>query len=92
MLNVSIKKQVFFAVGLLLSTLMISTSQMMQYGARFFYWWFATTDPALSERAFKLYRTTQRSRKAFRMLKVLRLVHMKFSLVSFFLCSERGAS
>ena len=43
---------------------------MMQYGARFFYWWFATTDPALSQRAFKLYRTTQRSRKAFRMLKV----------------------
>eukprot|EP00903_Cladosiphon_okamuranus_P010800 g10203.t1 len=46
-------------------------TKMMQYGARFFYWWFATTDPALSERAFKLYRTTQRSRKAFRMLKVL---------------------
>lgn len=42
----------------------------MQYGARFFSWWFATTDPALSQRAFKLYRTTQRSRKAFRMLKV----------------------
>eukprot|EP00752_Nemacystus_decipiens_P006732 g6053.t2 len=46
-------------------------TKMMQYGARFFYWWFATTDPALSQRAFKLYRTTQRSRKAFRMLKVL---------------------
>lgn len=44
--------------------------QIMQYGARFFFWWFATTDPALSQRAFKLYRTTQRSRKAFRMLKV----------------------
>lgn len=46
-------------------------TQILQYGARFFYWWFATTDPALSQRAFKLYRTTQRSRKAFRMLKVI---------------------
>ncbi|CAN0292404.1 unnamed protein product [Pylaiella littoralis] len=46
-------------------------TKMMQYGARFFYWWFASSDPALSERAFKLYRTTQRSRKAFRMLKIL---------------------
>lgn len=44
--------------------------QIMQYGARFLFWWFATTDPALSQRAFKLYKTTQRSRKAFRMLKV----------------------
>ena len=42
----------------------------MQYGARFLVWWFAATDPGLSQRAFKLYRTTQRSRKAFRMLKV----------------------
>ncbi|CAM9588842.1 unnamed protein product [Choristocarpus tenellus] len=46
-------------------------TKIMQYGARFWYWWFMSTDPAAAERAFKLYRTTQLSRKAFRMLKVL---------------------
>ncbi|CAM9398008.1 unnamed protein product [Scytosiphon promiscuus] len=46
-------------------------TKIIQYGARFFVWWFAATDPALSQRAFKLYRTTQQSRKAFRLLKVL---------------------
>lgn len=44
-------------------------SQLMQYGSRFLAWWLSARDPDLSQRAFKLYRTTQRSRKAFRMLK-----------------------
>lgn len=46
------------------------TMQIMQYGARFLYWWFGTTDPVLSRRAYKLYRTTSLSRKPYRMLKV----------------------
>ncbi|CAM9626655.1 unnamed protein product [Ascophyllum nodosum] len=46
-------------------------TKMVQYVARFLYWWYASSDPALSRRAFNLFRTTQRSRKAFRLLKVL---------------------
>ncbi|CAM9518221.1 unnamed protein product, partial [Ectocarpus fasciculatus] len=44
-------------------------TKLMQYGARFLAWWLSARDPDLSQRVFKLYRTTQRSRKAFRMLK-----------------------
>ncbi|CBN78625.1 conserved unknown protein [Ectocarpus siliculosus] len=46
-------------------------TKLMQYGARFLAWWLSARDPDLSQRVFKLYRTTQRSRKAFRMLKIL---------------------
>ncbi|CAM9923660.1 unnamed protein product [Phaeothamnion confervicola] len=48
-------------------------TKIMQYGARFFVWYFSRHDPKspLAARAFKLYKTTQLSRKAFRMLKVL---------------------
>ncbi|CAM9386392.1 unnamed protein product [Ectocarpus sp. 4 AP-2014] len=46
-------------------------TKLIQYGARFLAWWLSARDPGLSQRVFKLYRTTQRSRKAFRMLKIL---------------------
>eukprot|EP00611_Tribonema_gayanum_P009048 TRINITY_DN18764_c0_g1_i1.p1 TRINITY_DN18764_c0_g1~~TRINITY_DN18764_c0_g1_i1.p1 ORF type:complete len:346 (-),score=121.79 TRINITY_DN18764_c0_g1_i1:259-1200(-) len=47
-------------------------TKIMQYGARFLSWYFTSVTPnkALQERAHLLYRTTQVSRKAFRMLKV----------------------
>ncbi|KAG5191453.1 peroxisomal biogenesis factor 11-domain-containing protein [Tribonema minus] len=47
-------------------------TKIMQYGARFLSWYFTSVAPnkALQERAHLLYRTTQVSRKAFRMLKV----------------------
>ncbi|CAM9194547.1 unnamed protein product [Discosporangium mesarthrocarpum] len=61
----------------------VPTLQIMQYGARFFYWWFMNTDPAAAQQAFKLYKTTQLSRKAFRMLKVLdEIVKLKKALMA----------
>lgn len=46
-------------------------TKIMQYGARFLYWWFGETDPVLSRKAYKLYRTTSLSRKSFRMFKLV---------------------
>ncbi|CAN0239069.1 unnamed protein product, partial [Hapterophycus canaliculatus] len=67
--------------------------QIVQYGARFFAWWFAVTDPALSQRAFKLYRTTQQSRKAFRLLKMLdEVVKLRHILLAASASGSSGSS
>lgn len=47
-------------------------TKIMQYGARFFYWYFKSLGIThLADSAFSLYKTTQLSRKAFRIAKVL---------------------
>ncbi|CAM9833966.1 unnamed protein product [Chrysoparadoxa australica] len=48
-------------------------TKLLQYGARFFVWYFQSISPnyPLRAKAFNLYKTTQVSRKAFRILKVL---------------------